>query len=115
VPVSKAPPSSLIPGETPLSYLLNIKQLNMKYLITLASIALFSVSCTKEETTTETSAVTAATPYPLDVCIVSGEKLGSMGDPIVIIHEGREIKFCCDQCPPAFNEDPDKYLGKLSL
>jgi YHS domain-containing protein len=90
----------------------------MKHIITLTSIALFSVSCTREETVTtettpETTAVTAATPYPLDVCLVSGEKLGSMGEPIVITHEGREIKFCCDQCLPSFNENPDKYLSKL--
>ena len=26
--------------------------------------------------------------YPLDVCVVSGEELGSMGDPISFVHEG---------------------------
>ena len=76
------------------------------------------VSCNKEtaEVESETPAAeetVAATPYPLDVCIVSGEKLGSMGEPITIVHEGQEIKFCCDSCPPKFNEDPEKYLGKL--
>ncbi|CAN5155967.1 hypothetical protein BH23VER1_BH23VER1_22680 [soil metagenome] len=94
-----------------------------KSIIALTSIALISISCTKEDTagpdtsaepvaSTETAA-TAVTPYPLDVCIVSGEALGSMGDPIVITHEGREIKFCCDQCLPDFNEDPEKYLAEL--
>lgn len=86
----------------------------MKTIITLASIALFSMSCSKQEETTATTATTTeATPYPLDVCIVSGEKLGSMGEPITIIHEGQEIKFCCDSCPPRFEEDPEKYLKKL--
>lgn len=76
------------------------------------------VSCNKEATEAGTSApaaeeTAAAKPYPLDVCIVSGEKLGSMGDPITIVHEGQEIKFCCDSCPPKFKEDPEKFLGKL--
>ncbi len=90
----------------------------MKTIITFASLALLSFSCTERETTatdttTGTMAATAATPYPLDVCIVSGEKLGSMGEPIVIVHEGREIKFCCAECEPAFKKDPEKYLSKL--
>ena len=52
--------------------------------------------------------------YPLETCLVSGEKLGSMGDPVVIVHEGQEIKFCCDSCVPKFEKDPAKYLDKMS-
>ncbi len=51
--------------------------------------------------------------YPLDVCVVSGEKLGSMGKPAVITHEGREVRFCCAACIPKFKEDPARYLKKL--
>ena len=51
--------------------------------------------------------------YHLDVCIVSGEKLGSMGKPAVLMHEGREVRFCCPACIPKFKEDPAKYLKKL--
>lgn len=51
--------------------------------------------------------------YPLDVCLVSGQKLGSMGKPAVITHEGREIRFCCPACIPKFKEDPAKYLKQL--
>lgn len=36
--------------------------------------------------------------YSLDVCAVSGEKLGSMGDPVVLIKDGKEIRLCCDGC-----------------
>ncbi len=86
----------------------------MKNIITLTSIALLSISCTKEKTAeTGATADAVATAYPLDVCLVSGEKLGSMGDPVVIVHEGREIKFCCDKCIPKFKENPEKYLSKL--
>ena len=63
---------------------------------------------------TGADAKTAAKPYPLDVCIVSGEKLGSMGKPAVLIHEGQEIKFCCSACEPDFKKEPAKYLAKLA-
>lgn len=52
-------------------------------------------------------------PYPLDTCVVSGEKLGEMGKPVVIGYEGREIKFCCADCPKTFKKDPAKYLKKI--
>lgn len=55
-----------------------------------------------------------AKPYPLEVCIVSGEELGSMGEPIVLVHEGQTVKFCCDQCAPKFEKEPAKYLAKLA-
>lgn len=51
--------------------------------------------------------------YPLDTCAVAKSKLGSMGDPVVIQHEGREIRFCCDQCPPKFQADPAKFLASV--
>ncbi len=56
----------------------------------------------------------AAKPYPLDYCLVSGDKLGEMGKPIVIVYRGQEIKFCCKDCPPKFDKDPDKYMKKLA-
>ncbi len=52
-------------------------------------------------------------PYPLDVCVVSGEKLGEMGKPVVIRHEGREVRFCCPACIDKFKQDPAKYLKTL--
>jgi hypothetical protein len=54
-----------------------------------------------------------AKPYPLKTCIVSDEELGSMGDPVVLVHEGQEIKFCCKSCIKKFKADPAKYLKKL--
>jgi len=53
------------------------------------------------------------TSYPLDVCVVSGEKLGSMGKPHVITHEGTEVRFCCKECVPKFNENPDKFVAMV--
>ena len=51
--------------------------------------------------------------YPLKVCVISGEDLGSMGEPCVHEHNGTIVKFCCEPCLDDFNEDPDKYLAKL--
>jgi YHS domain-containing protein len=51
--------------------------------------------------------------YPLDICPVTGEKLGSMGDPVVYDHEGREIKFCCAGCIEEFEANADKYIAEI--
>lgn len=51
--------------------------------------------------------------YPIDFCLVSGAKLGSMGNPVTLEYEGRTLKFCCDSCISAFQESPDEYLKKL--
>ena len=54
-----------------------------------------------------------AKPYTLKTCVVSGEKLGEMGDPYVFVHEGREIKLCCKNCLKDFNKAPAKYVKKI--
>jgi YHS domain-containing protein len=52
-------------------------------------------------------------PYPLKTCIISGDKLGEMGDPFVYEYQGREIKFCCKNCLKDFKKDPAKYLKMI--
>lgn len=52
-------------------------------------------------------------PYPLDACPVSGGKLGEMGDPVIRIYEGREVRFCCSGCPPKFEADSEQYWRKI--
>jgi YHS domain-containing protein len=48
-------------------------------------------------------------PYTLDTCPVAGGKLGSMGDPVVKVYDGREVRFCCAACVPTFESNPKKY------
>lgn len=56
----------------------------------------------------------AATPYPLDHCIVSGDKFGGdMGEPIVKVYDGKEVKFCCKGCIPKYEKDPAKFNAKI--
>ena len=52
-------------------------------------------------------------PYTLKTCIISGDKLGEMGEPFVYAYKGREIKFCCKGCLKDFNKDPKKYLKMI--
>lgn len=56
--------------------------------------------------------------YPLDVCLTSDEKLGSMGKSPEYIYRvagepDRLVVFCCDGCEEDFMKDPAKYLAKL--
>jgi hypothetical protein len=52
-------------------------------------------------------------PYPLDTCPVSGKELGSMGDPIVMMHEGREVRLCCKGCIKTFETDAARYFKEI--
>lgn len=52
-------------------------------------------------------------PYPLNICLVGGDDLGKMGDPEVLVHEGREVKLCCGGCVATFKKDPAQYLKIL--
>ena len=54
------------------------------------------------------------TPYLLKTCIVSGEKLGEMGDPVVFVEDGQEVKLCCKSCKKDFTKDKAKYMKKIA-
>ena len=36
-----------------------------------------------------------------------------MGKPVVIDHEGTEIRFCCKSCLPDFKKDPEKFVAMV--
>lgn len=87
----------------------------MKSIYLLSFIVLLLAACDRPQSVTGTPPASAVPQaYPLDVCLVSGKPLGSMGEPHVIVHEGREIKFCCDHCEPKFHNDSQKYLPQLA-
>ncbi len=52
-------------------------------------------------------------PYPLATCPVTGLVLGESGPPIVMMHEGREVRFGTIECIPTFEADPSGYLSKI--
>jgi hypothetical protein len=52
-------------------------------------------------------------PYPLDVCVVSDEKLGSMGDAFVFTEGDQEVQLCCKSCQKDFAKDKPAHLKKI--
>lgn len=64
--------------------------------------------------TTKADEIIRIKPYPLDICTVSGDKIGAMGPGPVIIYQGQEVKFCCGDCPPDFAKDPAKYMKMIT-
>ena len=85
----------------------------MKMLKTITALALTAVYLGAPLAVSAQDKKAAPKPYPLDKCIVSDEKLDSMGKPYVFTHEGQEIKMCCKSCLKDFNKDPKKFLKKL--
>jgi len=55
----------------------------------------------------------AAKPYTLKYCVVTDNKLGSMGKVITKVYGDQQIKFCCKPCVAKFEKNPGKYLAKL--
>lgn len=52
--------------------------------------------------------------YPLKKCLVSGEQLGSMGDPLKIVVGNRLVELCCKSCMKKAVADPAGTLAKLN-
>jgi len=51
-------------------------------------------------------------PYPFDTCAVRGVKLP--GKAVVRVHEGRQVKFCCNNCAGKFDADPQAVLAEVN-
>lgn len=82
--------------------------------VLLTGLAAGTMSLRADDTTNKTPKAgqkeAKAKPYPLEKCIVSAEKLGEMGKPVVLVYEGQEMKFCCKDCVKKFKKEPAKYL-----
>lgn len=81
--------------------------LRFKHAAVVAALAFSLVACATPKS------ATASKPYPLKVCLVTGNDLDSMGDPRVEVYNGRELRFCCKPCVRKFYANPEKYLAKL--
>lgn len=51
--------------------------------------------------------------YPVDTCVVSGAKLGSMGEPVELVAGTTLVRFCCEGCLPRFRASPGEFLAEL--
>jgi hypothetical protein len=72
------------------------------------------VKAPEAPTTSPAPADPNAKAYPLKVCIVSGEALGTMGEPMRFTYKGQEIKLCCKGCEKKFHAEADKFLEKIA-
>ncbi len=79
-------------------------------LLTISTVAFLLTACTSTESA---AAAAGAKTYPLKVCIVTDNDLGSMGTPVTLVHDGQTVKFCCKPCVKKFKAEPQKYLAKL--
>jgi hypothetical protein len=65
------------------------------------------------------AAKSGATPYPLTTCVISGKKLGAMGEPVIYTYKQKNqpdqtVKFCCKGCIGPFNKNPAPALAKIA-
>lgn len=93
--------------------------MKLRTLLLLASLALGPALAPAADApkAPESKAAPAASkpkPYPLDVCLVTDNDLGSMGEETSLIYEGQLIKFCCAPCEKKFLKNPAKYLAKFA-
>jgi hypothetical protein len=81
------------------------------------AVLIASPSSSRAADTNSVAAAKKPTPYPLTTCVVSGEKLGEMGEPVVFVYTNKgvnqEIKFCCPMCKGRFLKDPDTYMKPI--
>ena len=88
----------------------------MKTIRSLVSLALLSgalavtfVGCATHDSS---MAATSKASYPLTKCVVSGEDLGD--NPYVFTHSGQTVKLCCKDCLAKFDQEPEKYMAKIT-
>jgi len=53
--------------------------------------------------------------YPIETCLVSGEKLGDMGEIIEHVVEERLIRLCCKACVKDVTKDPTAFVARLDV
>ncbi len=89
-----------------------MKLIQKIHIATLSAVLAFGlVACTEEKDGDKPAP--SSDGYSMTTCPVSGEKLGSMGDPVVMTHEGTSVKLCCDHCTDKFKADPAKYVAMV--
>lgn len=56
--------------------------------------------------------------YPMQACVISGKRLGTMGRPAEFIYRvdgkpDRYVAFCCAGCDEDFLKEPAKHLAAI--
>lgn len=84
-------------------------------LITVASVRCRSAQRHGSDGKAPRSAITDSTSHwgGQKSCPVTGEALGSMGDPIRVRTHDQTVWVCCESCVAAVKDDPDKYFEQV--
>ena len=85
----------------------------MKLTTTLTLIATLALGLAARAADTKAAESKDPKPYPLTTCLVSGEKIGGHGKPVLLTEGGYEIKLCCADCTKEFKQDTAKFIAKL--
>ena len=91
---------------------MNKKLKSVTVLALLASTVLVGPFGCSTDKQTDTMKAASNASYPLTKCVVSGEDLGDK--PYVFTHNGQTVKLCCKDCLAKFNQEPDKYMAKIT-
>lgn len=92
------------------------RMLNLLVIISVVLTMPWAMAEDKSSETIEKLKVT----YPLTTCVVTGEKLSSMGGHDYLYKQNingaeteRLVRFCCKGCIKEFNKNPEKYLKMI--
>ncbi|MFT7541172.1 MAG: hypothetical protein ACI9K5_002139 [Gammaproteobacteria bacterium] len=51
--------------------------------------------------------------YPATTCLISGEELGGMGEPIDLLYGNTLVRLCCKGCVKGFWKNPQEHMAAL--
>jgi len=77
--------------------------------ICLASLLLGTLSYAEEKGTTMDQEESKAVEVGNQICPVSGNKVGEMGEIVKYEYKGKIYNLCCPACIKDFKKDPEKY------
>lgn len=78
-----------------------------------AALGFVGCSSSSHDHSSHLHGTAAAKPYTLTKCLVTDEGFDH-GKPYTFVHQGQEIKLCCEDCRKDFDKSPAKYLSKLN-
>ena len=84
-----------------------------RYALTLCTVLIAALVALPVMAADQAAEARVGDPYALSVCAVSGEPLGSMGDPVIKVYDGREVRFCCASCVKTLEKDPEKAFAEI--
>ena len=82
-------------------------------LLVTAALGFVGCSSSGHDPSSHSHSSATAKPYPLAKCLVTDEGFNH-GKPYTFVHQGQEIKLCCEDCLADFKKEPSKYLSKLA-